>query len=363
MNFNTKMNDADISVDLEVTHLRDVLQYCKPKEQLVLLQKFGLDDGTETPLQRIGKKFNLTRERVRQVETQALMRFRRLIVGNKKYTSVLEEAQRILQQHGGVLREEILISKLLNTQKFEFSGQELKLILVSDFTISYLKRNRLIDKSFYIDPLYEELLTSMVVFITSHFTARKGSQDLYEFVALLKDKYARSHDDVHFFQQDSFYMNFFSTIRGLAVFDGKIGLDTFADVNPKTVKLKILYTLRKIDKPMHYQELPSKIMEWFPQKAVKVNTVHNELVKNSDIFVNVGLGLYGLKEWGLKGGVVKDIIIRILEASKRPMTVKEISRELLKQKMASPNTVLLNLQKHKDVFERTDKGIYQLKQS
>ncbi|OQY38687.1 MAG: hypothetical protein B6229_05335 [Spirochaetaceae bacterium 4572_7] len=32
------------------------------------------------PLQRIGKEYNLTRERIRQIETQALMRFRRLIV-------------------------------------------------------------------------------------------------------------------------------------------------------------------------------------------------------------------------------------------------------------------------------------------
>jgi len=73
-------------------------------------------------------------------------------------------------------------------------------------------------------------------------------------------------------------------------------LPEFADVNPKTIKLKILYTMRRINKPIHFQELPSKIMEWFPAKSIKVNTVHNELVKNNDMFVNLGLGIYGLKE-------------------------------------------------------------------
>ena len=63
----------------------------------------------------------------------------------------------------------------------------------------------------------------------------------------------------------------------------------FEDVNPKTIKLKILYTMRRINKPVHYQELPAKIMERFPQKSVKINTIHNELVKNNDIFVNLGL--------------------------------------------------------------------------
>lgn len=361
MNFNTKMDDKDINVDLSVTNLKDVLQYCKSKEQLVLLQKFGLRDGKEIPLQRIGKKFSLTRERVRQVETQALMRFRRLIVGNPKYTDVLEEATRILDQHGWILREELLVAKLFNLQKFVFSKQELKLILISDFNISYLKRNRLIDKSFYLDPVYEDLLTSMTLYVNDCFTKKKASQDLYEFVGMLKDKYSKEYEDIHYFNNDLFYMNFFSTIRGFAVFDGRVGLDVFADVNPKTVKLKILFTLRKLGKPMHYQELPTKIMEWFPQKPIKLNTVHNELVKNNDLFVNMGLGIYGLKERWFLGWVVKDIIVRIFNRTERSMTVKEICKELLKEKMVSPNTVLLNLQKHKDLFERVEKWVYQLK--
>ncbi len=357
------MDDSSISVDLTITNLKDVLQYCKPKEQLVLLQKFGLDNGKEVPLQRIWKKFSLTRERVRQVETQALMRFRRLIVWNAKYTDVLEEATKILDHHGGILREELLVAKLVNLKKFIFSKQEFKLILVSDFNISYLKRNRLIDKSFYLDPLYEDLLSAMVLEVRTYFEKRDGSQDLYEFIGMIKDKYTKEYPDIHYFNNELFYMNFFATIRWLSVFDGKIWLDLFHDVNPKTVKLKILYTLRKIGKPMHYQELPSKIMEWFPQKPVKLNTVHNELVKNNDMFVNMGLGIYGLKERGYKWGVVKEIIVRIFEKNERPMTVKEICRELLKEKMVSPNTVLLNLQKHKDTFERVEKGIYQLKAS
>jgi energy-converting hydrogenase Eha subunit G len=111
---------------------------------------------------------------------------------------------------------------------------------------------------------------------------------------------------------------------------------------------------------MHFQEIPSKIMERFPAKPIKVNTVHNELVKNNQTFVNMGLGIYGLKERGFQGGVVKEIIVRILSKFARPMSVKEISKELLKEKMVSPNTVLLNLQKYKDLFVRTDKGIYSL---
>lgn len=354
------MDDKKIKVDIEKTNLKDILIYCKPKERLVLIRKFGLDGNKETPLQRIGKEYNLTRERIRQIEMQALMRFRRLIVGNDTYMKVLEEAKKILDSQAGILREEKLIAKMINKGIFKFTKQELKLILVSDFDVTYLKRNKLIDRSFYLEPLYEDLLTKITTFILDHFNKRQASQDLYEFIGLLKESFVKDYSDVHYIQNDLFYINFFDTIRDVSVFDGKIWLPTFPDVNPKTIKLKILYTMRRINKPIHYQELPAKIMEWFPQKNIKLNTVHNELVKNSDIFVNLGLGIYGLKEWGYEGGMVKDILVRIFERNERPMNVKELCKEMLKEKMVSPNTVMLNLQKYKDMFRRVEKGVYEL---
>jgi reverse gyrase len=124
----------------------------------------------------------LTRERIRQIETQALMRFRRLIVGNQKYMEVLQEAKRTLDSHGGFLLEDILISKLVNKNMFKFTKQELKLILVSDFDVSFLKRNKYINRSFYLEPLYEDLLTKMTLFIRDYFVTRNSSQDLYEFI-------------------------------------------------------------------------------------------------------------------------------------------------------------------------------------
>lgn len=354
------MDDKKIKVDIEKTNLKDVLVYCKPKERLVLIKKFGLDGNKEIPLQRIGKEYSLTRERIRQIEMQALMRFRRLIVGNDTYMKVLDEAKKTLDSQAGFLREEKLIAKMINKGIFKFTKQELKLILVSDFDVTYLKRNKFIDRSFYLEPLYEDLLTKMSLFMYDYFAKRKQSQDLYEFIGYMKDVFTKDFADIHYIQNDLFYVNFFESVRDISVFDGKIGLPEFADVNPKTIKLKILYTMRRINKPVHYQELPAKIMEWFPQKNVKLNTVHNELVKNNDIFVNLGLGIYGLKEWGYEGGMVKDILVRIFDRNDRPMNVKELCKEMLKEKMVSPNTVMLNLQKYKDLFKRVEKGVYEL---
>jgi len=221
-------------------------------------------------------------------------------VGNQTYVAVLEEAKKILHAHGSILGEDVLVAKLVNKNIFKFTKQELKLILVSDFDIGYLKRNKYLKKSFYVQPLYEDMLTQMVVFMQDYFEKRKASQDLYDFIGFMKESFGKDHKDIRHLKNDLFYINFFETIRNLSVFDGKIGLPEFSDVNPKTIKLKILYTMRRVNKPIHYQELPSKVLERFPQKGVKITTVHNELVKNNDIFVNLGLGIYGLKEWGYK---------------------------------------------------------------
>jgi hypothetical protein len=295
------MDDKKIKVNIDDSNLRDILKYCKPKEQLVLLKKFGLVNGIEVPLQRIGKDYNLTRERVRQIESQALMRFRRLMVGNDAYLKIIEEAKKILQASGGILDEATLIAKLVNKQISNFSAQELKLVVVSDFDMTFLKRNKYINKCFYIDNLFEDFLTNMVLFIKDYFEKKGESEEMYEFIDKLKTEFSKKYEYIHFLKNDSFYTNFFSCIRIVRVFDGKIGLGTFQDVYPKTIKLKLQYTLRRLNKPLHYQELPGKVMERFPAKNVKVNTVHNELVKNSDIFVNLGLGVYGLKERGYQG--------------------------------------------------------------
>jgi len=361
MTFKVKMDDKKIKVNLEATNVKDVLQYCKPKEQFVLVKKFWLLGTKEIPLQRIWKEYWLTRERVRQIESQWLMRFRRLIIWNERYLRVIDEAKKILDINWWFLQEDDLIAKLINKWIFKFSGQELKLILVSDFDIYYLKRNKYLNKSFYLDPLFEDLLSQMSVHMTSFFKKKSKAEDLYEFADLLKAEFSKTHENISYLKNNVFYLNFFKVVRWISVFDGKIWLDTFIEVNPKTIKQKIVYLLRRVNKPLHYQEISTKIMEWFSDKPVKVNTVHNELVKNWEVFVNMGLGIYWLKEWGFEWGTVKDIIQRVLELAKRPMSIKEIIKEVLKEKMVSPNTIVLTLQKFKDEFQRTDKWIYELK--
>jgi RNA polymerase primary sigma factor len=57
-------------------HLDDVLRTLPKREQQVLRMRFGLDDGHNHTLEEVGYKFNVTRERIRQIEAKALRRLR-----------------------------------------------------------------------------------------------------------------------------------------------------------------------------------------------------------------------------------------------------------------------------------------------
>jgi RNA polymerase primary sigma factor len=79
---------ADISVASPLEELDESLQreeiiklldHLKEKERRTLILRFGIHDGVPRTLEEIGKEFGLTRERVRQIETEAIRKLRKII--------------------------------------------------------------------------------------------------------------------------------------------------------------------------------------------------------------------------------------------------------------------------------------------
>jgi RNA polymerase primary sigma factor len=70
----------DPSLHLSFVHLREqikqVLDSLAPKEREIVVMRFGLDDGRIKTLKEIGESFNISRERVRQIETKALSKLK-----------------------------------------------------------------------------------------------------------------------------------------------------------------------------------------------------------------------------------------------------------------------------------------------
>ena len=77
------IEDEKMLSPFEVTHrqlikenIDDLLTYLSAREQKIIKMRFGLDDGVPHTLEEVGKEFNVTRERIRQIEGKVLEKLR-----------------------------------------------------------------------------------------------------------------------------------------------------------------------------------------------------------------------------------------------------------------------------------------------
>ena len=67
--------DGVIGIDFNAT-TRDMLKTLSPREEKVLRLRFGIDEKSDNTLEEVGQSFNVTRERIRQIEAKALLKLR-----------------------------------------------------------------------------------------------------------------------------------------------------------------------------------------------------------------------------------------------------------------------------------------------
>ena len=75
--------DDTATYNLLREHLEEVLETLPPREVRILQLRYGLQDGQAYTLEEVGRKMGVTRERVRQIEAQALQRLRHPSVRRK----------------------------------------------------------------------------------------------------------------------------------------------------------------------------------------------------------------------------------------------------------------------------------------
>jgi RNA polymerase primary sigma factor len=67
--------EALLNVNLK-EKTKSVLKALTPREEQVLRMRFGLENGSEHTLEEVGRRFSVTRERIRQIEAKALHKLR-----------------------------------------------------------------------------------------------------------------------------------------------------------------------------------------------------------------------------------------------------------------------------------------------
>ena len=92
--------------------LEKILEALAEREQEIIRMRHGLADYEKKTLEDIGRKYNVTRERVRQIENSSLKKITKNF--DQTYLKQVEDiANGILNEHGGMMSEENLTRELL----------------------------------------------------------------------------------------------------------------------------------------------------------------------------------------------------------------------------------------------------------
>lgn len=323
----------------------------KPNEQKVISGRFGIDEPRRT-LSSIGKELNLSRERIRQIEKDALKKLSAFIVG--KENAYVAEILDAFEKSGGVSSHERIAEKFLEDiyRKNNNEYNSLNLIFTLIPQIKKIEKTRELESSWILSSITKEDLIGVVDDWIKHLSSTKKPETI--------DVLLKAHPN-----HNKYQITFLSELpliskKIVKTETGHIGLSSWPEVNPRNVRDKIYYILKREGKPLHFNLIAEKINEQnFGNKKVVRATVHNELIAD-DRFVLVGRGIYALKEWGYEEGTVKDIIIDILSRQGiECLTSEEIIKEVLKQRTVKKNTILINLQT-KPEFKKVKKDCYAL---
>jgi DNA-directed RNA polymerase sigma subunit (sigma70/sigma32) len=91
--------------------VRELLTQLKDRDREILSKRFGLDGAEMETLESIGKLYNLTRERVRQIEKDSIVHLKKL--KNKHLANALQLIFDSIVEHGNIISEDFLIQTLL----------------------------------------------------------------------------------------------------------------------------------------------------------------------------------------------------------------------------------------------------------
>ncbi len=316
----------------------DLLDDLPGRTKDVILRRFGLQEsGQPETLESIGDSYQITRERVRQIEKEGLKKLSKKI---NNYENVFNTFNEKIDLFGGLKREDRLLFILGDRSYHDANYVSFLLSLGDSF-----------DKNRETDELHPHWLTDK----SSLSIAEDIIQNSYDKLKSIKkpvplEKLKSSPDyPTHKFIS---YLEISKDVKQGP--QGLFGLKNWPEVSPRGVKDMAYIALKKKGKPLHFKKVAKLIGE-----DTNPQTVHNELIKD-DRFVLVGRGIYALKEWGYKEGEVKDVIKRIIEKADRPLSKDEIVNKVLKKRMVKKNTVIQNLS-NKKYFKRTSDGKYTTK--
>ena len=327
---------------------KKLLSILTKRGQDVIVSRYGLSaKAQKLTLDAIGKKYNITRERVRQIENHSLAVVRKS-KAYKETQPVFDELKEIVSALGGIVAEKDLLKHLSKDLAIQ-NHYHFLLVIGEEF-----KREKE-DEEFHHRWNVDQELAQKIQNTLKKLYAKLTDDELVVEGDLISSFLEEVKDLNEKYKDEEIIKRWLGISHKIGKNPlGEWGRTSSPNVNAKGMRDYAFLVIRKHGSPIHFKEVAKAITQYFNKKA-HVATTHNELIMDKR-FVLVGRGLYALAEWGYMSGVVKDVIRSIL-TKEGPLTKEKIVEKVLKERYVKENTILVNLQNSK-YFKKDKEGRY-----
>ncbi len=314
----------------------------------VIVFRYGLGkDIKRMTLDAIGKKYGITRERVRQIENYALTNIRKS-EEYKEEKVVFTEIEGLLHSLGGIVVEEDFLGTF--SKDASLQNHMHFLLVVGD---SFKKRKE--DDEFRHRWHVDEQLAKSVEGALRTLYGTLDNQELLPESEMIKRFLQHLEEVAEKYKNQEVMKRWLGLSKSIGKNAlGDWGVSHSSNIKTKGMRDYAFLVIRKHGSPIHFRDVAKQIQSMFNKKA-HVATTHNELIKDSR-FVLVGRGLYALAEWGYAPGIVRDVIRQVI-VKNGPMTKEEIVEKVLRERYVKENTIAVNLQNPKH-FKKDKEGKY-----
>lgn len=333
------------------TNIKSLLEALSDREQYVITHRFAIEREDKETLDKIGQQFSITRERVRQIENNALKKLQR-IAERTRSMFLNDFARKIIAQNGGIMSERRIIADLLNLFKdpTKVDSSFIRLSLSTDTELAGYGNTINFIPYWRLKTVSKDAVKNVSSAATKILKRKKDVLSLAEFSNELNQEYK--------IPQNNLILSILELDKRIKLMKDQIGLKEWRHIHPRTLRDKIHFILKENRSPLHFVEISNRISSAsFDHKTINTQAVHNELIRCEN-FVLIGRGLYALKDWGYEHGTITDIIEEVLR-EKGKLSRDEIVQEVLKKRKVKRISVIVTL-KNKHQFQRIGRDMYSL---
>lgn len=310
---------VEILQNISSTHLR---------RSIIFNLRYGLNQGNTLTLEAVGDIYGLTRERIRQIEVEAIKQCKIPKLFNR-FGPTFVLLEREMESFGGVVREDLFL-KYLSPNPIEQNRVLLCLKLCDSVDFVYE------DKNFYSSwslkgkrsKFFKSFSNLLVLFGEEDYLEEKRIVGIASSIFGIESS-SENYNKV---------INLLSLSKKIGKNEkGEWGMLSSVFITQRNIGDCSYVILKERGTPMHFREIAQEINKKF-KKAYYEETCHNSLVFDKR-FILVGRGVYALQDSNYSSKDILELTTELLSRAGGTMLLESLVKRIMKKKIVKETSI------------------------